>query len=200
MRNVSRILAGASAAALIGVATVFVVKDESGPETQYTPPVTDTSEALDVTTSVAENATSGSIEVIETAADHASIEPPVSEATAPALSATPSSINHQTEPAPLAEPADRLTATTTDNDHAQPDQPSPAQTASYQDQQRTAAKELSAATAAANPNFGVIGACFDQMRSFACPILGQIPVVRDVVGQVSLVLGISCPQGDVRPI
>ena len=39
--------------------------------------------------------------------------------------------------------------------------------------------------------------CFDQMRAFFCPIVNQIPVARDVVGQLALLGGFSCPTGSV---
>jgi len=38
-------------------------------------------------------------------------------------------------------------------------------------------------------------ACFDQMRTFFCPILAQIPVARDMAGQMALIGGFSCPTG-----
>jgi hypothetical protein len=41
--------------------------------------------------------------------------------------------------------------------------------------------------------FGPLTACFDKMRSFACPIVGAMPVVKDIVGAISLELGVSCP-------
>lgn len=42
---------------------------------------------------------------------------------------------------------------------------------------------------------GPFTACFDQMRAIACPIVGAIPVLNDIVGRVFLELGVSCPMG-----
>ncbi len=39
--------------------------------------------------------------------------------------------------------------------------------------------------------------CFDQMRAIFCPIVNQIPVAREVVGQLALLGGFSCPTGSV---
>ena len=49
--------------------------------------------------------------------------------------------------------------------------------------------------AATSFSFGPITACLDQMRSFACPIAGTIPIVKDIVGRLSMELGIYCPTG-----
>lgn len=203
MKNVLRILVPAGAAALIGVTTVFVLKDGPEPENQTAPPLTSANETVKGTTAVADSLTPVPTGVTETKPDSASIAPLATTTPALALSTAPSSIHEQADQTLPASTADHPAVTATDSDRVKPVDSAPApgaDTASYQQQQQTAAQELSAATAAANPNFGVIGACFDQMRSIACPILGQIPVVRDMVGQVSLVLGIACPQGEVRPI
>jgi hypothetical protein len=203
MKSVLRILVPASAVALIGVTTVLVLQDEPVAETQTAPPLASANETVKDTTALAESVTPDSTDVMETKPDSTSIAPLVSNTPDPALSTAPASTPQQADPPPYPSLSDQAAATATDSGRAEQAGPAlatDAQAASYQDQQQSAAQELSAATAAANPNFGIIGACFDQMRSFACPILGQIPVVRDVVGQVSLVLGISCPQGDVRPI
>ncbi len=59
----------------------------------------------------------------------------------------------------------------------------------------SASSELFAAARAVDENRlgGPVAACFDQIRAFACPIAASIPVVRDVVGFLSLELGFACP-------
>lgn len=61
--------------------------------------------------------------------------------------------------------------------------------------QKAAAADLLAATENVDKSLqlGPITACFDQMRAFACPIVGSVPIVKDIVGRVSMELGISCP-------
>ncbi len=61
--------------------------------------------------------------------------------------------------------------------------------------QRAVAADLLAATEDADRSLqlGPITACFDQMRAFACPIVGSVPIVKDIVGRISMELGISCP-------
>lgn len=75
--------------------------------------------------------------------------------------------------------------------------PSPPASFTTDDQtsQRSVADTLLAATRDASPeiSLGPFTACFDQMRAIACPIVGSIPVIKDVVGRLSLELGISCP-------
>ncbi|KAA3632009.1 MAG: hypothetical protein DWQ08_04100 [Proteobacteria bacterium] len=63
--------------------------------------------------------------------------------------------------------------------------------------QESIADELLEATRNASPelSLGPFTACFDQMRAVACPIVGSIPVLKDIVGRLSLELGISCPTG-----
>ncbi|MDH3280503.1 MAG: hypothetical protein OEQ18_05170 [Gammaproteobacteria bacterium] len=56
------------------------------------------------------------------------------------------------------------------------------------------AQELRAADQAMQPG-GFGDACFDQIRAFFCPIVGQIPIARDMLGQVALIGGFSCPTG-----
>jgi hypothetical protein len=65
------------------------------------------------------------------------------------------------------------------------------------DTRNAAADTLFQATEDAVTSFslGPITACLDQMRSFACPIAGTIPIVKDIVGRLSMELGIYCPTG-----
>jgi len=60
---------------------------------------------------------------------------------------------------------------------------------------RRASAELAVATEQVNGDLplGPLVACFNQMREFACPIAGSIPVVKDVVGRIAMGFGISCP-------
>ena len=62
-------------------------------------------------------------------------------------------------------------------------------------EQRDNANKLLVATKEADSslNLGPITGCLNQMRAFACPIIGAIPVLSDIAGVVSIELGISCP-------
>jgi hypothetical protein len=64
-----------------------------------------------------------------------------------------------------------------------------------------ASNALFAAAKAADSgiSLGPVSACFDQVRAFACPIVGNIPVIGEIVGMISLELGISCPTGNSNP-
>lgn len=46
---------------------------------------------------------------------------------------------------------------------------------------------------------GFGAACFDQMRSFFCPIVGRIPVFREMAAQMATIGGFSCPLGSPPP-
>ncbi len=73
--------------------------------------------------------------------------------------------------------------------------PAPASEPNAASDQRSIAANLLAATEDADRSLqlGPLTACFDQMRAFACPIVGSVPVVKDIVGRISMELGISCP-------
>lgn len=94
-----------------------------------------------------------------------------------------------------AAPGDAASASTGESDQAAtPPQQAPVITDNPASQ-RSVADTLLAATRDASPeiSLGPFTACFDQMRAIACPIVGTIPVIKDVVGRLSLELGISCP-------
>ncbi len=63
------------------------------------------------------------------------------------------------------------------------------------DQQASAAQNLLSATEEADSriDLGPITAAFDRVRAIGCPIMGSIPVLRDVAGFISIQLGIGCP-------
>ncbi len=56
------------------------------------------------------------------------------------------------------------------------------------------AQELRNADQALQPG-GFGDACFEQMRAFFCPIFGQIPIAREMIGQMAVIGGFSCPTG-----
>ena len=97
-----------------------------------------------------------------------------------------------------AEPDPVVAAATGESAQSAPDSP-PAPAAASEpnaaSDQRSIAANLLAATEDADRSLqlGPIKACFDQMRAFACPIVGSVPVVKDIVGRISMELGISCP-------
>lgn len=47
---------------------------------------------------------------------------------------------------------------------------------------------------------GPISACFEQMKMIGCPIMGQLPVIKDIIGALALELGMSCPTGDLTTV
>ncbi len=97
-----------------------------------------------------------------------------------------------------AEPDPVVAAATGESAQSAPDSP-PAPAAESEpnaaSDQRSIAANLLAATEDADRSLqlGPLTACFDQMRAFACPIVGSVPIVKDIVGRISMELGISCP-------
>ncbi len=62
--------------------------------------------------------------------------------------------------------------------------------------QRAALQLRKADVAAAGPvGVGPAEACFNQMKTVFCPIIAQMPFVRDVAGQVALWGRFDCPVG-----
>ena len=57
------------------------------------------------------------------------------------------------------------------------------------------AQELHAAAAAATRPQGPAEACLTQMKTIFCPIIGNMPFVRDVAGQVAMWGQFDCPTG-----
>ncbi len=45
---------------------------------------------------------------------------------------------------------------------------------------------------------GPADVCFDQMRAFMCPMAAQIPFVREMVAQMAVLGGFSCPTGTTQ--
>jgi len=62
-------------------------------------------------------------------------------------------------------------------------------------QQQEAANQLRQADAPAN--LGPADACFEQVRAIMCPIAGQIPFFRDMLGQMAVWGEFSCPTGPI---
>ncbi len=62
-------------------------------------------------------------------------------------------------------------------------------------QQRAAAQALRRADAGAVAAGGPAEACFDQMRAVICPIVGGIPLMREMLGGFAMLGGFSCPMG-----
>ncbi len=62
-------------------------------------------------------------------------------------------------------------------------------------QQLEAAAALSAAATKAEVDFGIPGIFFDELRLVMCPIVSAIPVIKDIVGELSMQFGFSCPTG-----
>ena len=63
----------------------------------------------------------------------------------------------------------------------------------YRKEQARHSRRLYQVAAESTPNTGPGGACFDQMRSAFCPIVGKIPVLRDFAGQMAILGNFSCP-------
>jgi hypothetical protein len=57
------------------------------------------------------------------------------------------------------------------------------------------ARELRAADAALTPAQGPAEACLNQMKTIFCPIIANMPFVRDVAGQVAIWGNFDCPTG-----
>ncbi len=62
-------------------------------------------------------------------------------------------------------------------------------------QQLEAATALSAAATKTEVDFGIPGIFFDELRLVMCPIVSAIPVIKDIVGELSMQFGFSCPTG-----
>ncbi len=61
--------------------------------------------------------------------------------------------------------------------------------------QRAAAQALRQADAGVAASAGPAEACFNQMRTVICPIVGGIPFMREIVGGFAMLGGFSCPMG-----
>ncbi len=62
-----------------------------------------------------------------------------------------------------------------------------------QSQQQDAANELQKADTPAD--IGPADICLEQVKGIMCPIFGQMPFFRDMLGQMAVWGGFSCPMG-----
>lgn len=63
----------------------------------------------------------------------------------------------------------------------------------HQREQAQRARRLHQVAAETTPNGGPGEACFDQVRTAMCPIVGQIPFLREFAGQMAILGNFSCP-------
>lgn len=63
----------------------------------------------------------------------------------------------------------------------------------YQREQARRARRLHRVAAETAPSGGPGEACFDQVRTAMCPIVGQIPFLREFAGQMAILGNFSCP-------
>ena len=70
----------------------------------------------------------------------------------------------------------------------------------YRQEQARHSRRLYQVAAQTSSKGGPGEACFDQLRSAFCPIVGKIPVLRDFAGQMAILGNFSCPMESPRQL